>query len=91
MMKINLALATICPDNQNYDFNLSASEGNWKWLNGQDMNQTYSNWAGGINPPFTQPGLVKPLNHAYLNYVTGEWNNTLGPWRAGPRGAASRM
>ncbi|MDA7790543.1 hypothetical protein N8988_00625 [Opitutales bacterium] len=69
------------------DFNLSASEGNWKWLNGQDVNKTYSNWAGGINPPFTQHGLAKPTNHAYLNYVTGEWNNTLGPWWAGPRDA----
>ena len=73
------------------DFNLSASEETGNGSMAKDVNQTYSNWAGGINPPINQHVLVgvinQPTNHAYLNYVTGEWNNTLDTWWAGPRDA----
>ena len=52
--------------------------------------QTYGNW---VNPvlPLPEPS-NDPLNpesrnnHAYLNFVTGEWNHTWGPFPAGPRG-----
>ncbi len=63
------------------DFNLSASPGTWKWLDGETVSSGWSNWTGG-NPPIDDDNLS---NHAYLNYVTGEWNHTHGPWLAGPR------
>ena len=81
---------TLDGNNERKDMNISASEGTWKWLDGQLVSQTYGNW---VNPvlPLPEPS-NDPLNpesrnnHAYLNFVTGEWNHTWGPFPAGPRG-----
>jgi hypothetical protein len=65
------------------DINISAKESTWKWLDGQPVDEgTFWNFPRPLPAPFDERA-----NHAFLNYVTGEWNATRGPFPAGPRSA----
>jgi len=70
------------------DINISASESNWKWLNGQPVDEgTFWNFPGGVPlAPFDESA-----NHAFLNYTNGEWGRTWGPFPAGPRDATQTV
>ena len=54
------------------EMEINATEGDWKWLNGEDVNGTYSNWLN----------LIEPNNTAYpsQDYAAMDWSDTNGSW-----------
>ena len=49
-------------------FALNASEGDWKWLSGEDVNESgYSNWQDGIEP--------NDINHTDRSFTAMDWNS----------------
>jgi hypothetical protein len=54
-------------------FDLNATEGDWKWLSGEDVNQTgFSKWEGG-----TEPNDALNIDR---NFSAMDWNSTDGFW-----------
>ena len=50
-------------------FDLNASEGDWKWLSGEDVNESgFSNWQDGIEPNDTV--------NTDRNFAVMDWNST---------------
>ncbi|MFL2927327.1 MAG: lectin-like protein, partial [Opitutales bacterium] len=54
------------------EMEINATEGDWKWLNGADLNETYSNWLN----------LTEPNNTANpdQDYAAMDWSDTNGSW-----------
>ncbi|MDG1355049.1 MAG: C-type lectin domain-containing protein, partial [Opitutales bacterium] len=55
------------------DVDINATEGNWKWLQGNGESITYHNWKWGSNP-------ANAPNNATKDFAAMDWNATDATW-----------